>query len=196
MLVFLALGAFLLHEATCHQIASITINEAGAKIGEAAAEASAVAVAAPPPQPIGPQGEAKNLQGILQDQIIQACRPDDKWCAEAAAENKTREKFLEDKIGKICAATPGIPGCEHESEKTRIKKWTDDWWFQTFQKEFNKYPSPGGSAGGAAYAPLQLKETIVNTGEKRVGGGDTPLQRGSQGGVDALFVIPAGKQQQ
>jgi len=194
MLILLIIGALVFHEATCHQIASISVNEQPV----AAAEPAAAPAAAAAPH-AGPQGDSKHLQGLLQEQIIQACRPDDKWCAEAVAQNVTREKYLEERIAKICSTSPGIPGCEHDSEKSRIKKWTDDWWFQTFQKEFNKYPSPGGAQGGSAYAPLQLKETIVNTGEKRIGGGDIPQQRvggGQQQGVDALFVIPAGGKQQ
>jgi len=106
--------------------------------------------------------EPPKLLEALQQQIVEACKPDEKWCIKAASQNKTRVQFLEDKIESICKAQPSIAGCQ--DDHNQIKRWTDDWWYQYFNKEFNKYPNPYPWNG---YAPLSLKETVVNTGEHK-----------------------------
>jgi len=103
------------------------------------------------------------LVDALTQQIVDACKPNEKWCIAAAAQNKTRIQFLEEKIESICKAIPSTAGCNEDHNQ--IKRWTDDWWYQYFNKEFNKYPNPLPWNG---YAPLSLKETVVNTGEHKV----------------------------
>jgi len=96
------------------------------------------------------------------------------------AERLLKEKMLMEELQKLCK--DGAPGCIEEQKEKLGKRGTEDWWFQYFQKQFNKYPTAG--AGGSI--PISLGETIVNMGGKMNNDGEAAAPRpgrfGSFGG--------------
>jgi len=101
------------------------------------------------------------LQASISLFLIYTCHCHDQLpLGENNAEHlqKTKQQLLQDQIVKIC--NPDDRSCI-EAEKAKIKRGTEDWWFQYFQKQFNKYPSANTDP---AMAPLSLKDTIVNMG--------------------------------